>query len=76
METHTFAFRYTDFDDLMRGKSGIPATVVQLFARVASLNAAGHHIRIVDQDSGVLIHEFLPRSRSSESSEAPNPAKK
>jgi hypothetical protein len=66
METYTFMFKCADFEDLMKGRSGVPVTEVQLFARVASLNAAGHLVRIIDKDTGNLTHEFLPKSRSGE----------
>ena len=65
METYTFVFTSVDFQDLMKGKSGVPAQAVQLFARVAKLNAEGHHVRIVEKNTGELLHEFLPPSRSS-----------
>ena len=67
METYTFVFTSVDFQDLMKGKSGVPAQAVQLFARVAKLNAEGHHVRIIEKNTGELIHEFLPKSRFNES---------
>jgi hypothetical protein len=66
METYTFVFTSADFNDLMKGRSGVPAPVVQFFDRVAKLNAEGHHVRIVEKNTGELLHEFLPPSRSSE----------
>ena len=67
MESYTFVFTATDFDDLMKGKSGVPEPAVQLFARVTKLNAEGHHVRIIEKNTGELLHEFLPNSRPSKS---------
>ena len=66
METYTFVFRLVDFNDLMRGNSGVPEPAAQLFERVTKLNAEGHHVRIIEKNTGELLHEFLPKSRSSE----------
>jgi hypothetical protein len=65
METHTFVFALADFNDLMKGNSGVPDPVVQLFSRVTKLNAEGHHVRIMEKNTGELLHEFLPRSNES-----------
>jgi hypothetical protein len=62
METYTFVFTAADFQDLMKGKSGVAVPAVQLFDRVAKLNAAGHHVRIIEKNTGELLHEFLPKS--------------
>jgi hypothetical protein len=67
METYTFVFTPADFNDLINGKNGVPVPAVQLFDSVAKLNAAGHHVRIIEKNTGELLHEFLPTSRSSES---------
>jgi hypothetical protein len=64
METYTFVFSRADFNDLMKGNSGVPAPAAQLFARVTKLNAAGHHVRIIEKNTGELLHEFLPKSQS------------
>jgi hypothetical protein len=62
MDTYTFVFMAADFEDLMKGKSGVPVPAVQLFDRVAKLNAEGHHVRIIEKNTGELLHEFLPKS--------------
>jgi hypothetical protein len=74
MESFTFVFSVPDFEDLMKGRSGVPVSITELFARVTALNAAGHHVRIIEKNTGELIHEFLPKSRSDESSAVPNSA--
>jgi hypothetical protein len=56
-------FARIDFDDLMRRDPGDRAEHTEVFARIAALNAAGHHVRIIDKGTGELIHEFLPKSR-------------
>jgi hypothetical protein len=58
METYTFVFTAADFNDLIQGKSGVPVPAMQLF----ELNAAGHHVRIIEKNTGELLHEFLPKS--------------
>jgi hypothetical protein len=63
METFTFAFQRSDFDDLMKGRSGVEAEAAALFARIRRLNAIGNHVRIFDKMTGELIHEFLPNRR-------------
>jgi hypothetical protein len=65
MERYTFIFTLADFNDLMKGNSGVPDPVVQLFSRVTKLNAEGHHVRIIEKNTGELLHEFLPRSNES-----------
>jgi hypothetical protein len=65
METFTFAFDRSDFDDLMNGRSGVAAEAAALFARIGRLNRIGNHVRIIDRNTGELIHEFLPTSQSS-----------
>ncbi len=64
METYTFVFTLADFNDLMKGNSGVSAAATQLFAKVTKLNADGHHVRIIEKNTGELLHEFLPKSRS------------
>jgi hypothetical protein len=71
METYIFMFKSADFEDLMKGKSGVPLTGTRLFHRVASLNCSGHYVRVIDKDTGELIHEFLPRVRPLERSPSP-----
>ena len=71
METFTFEFRGSDFDDLMKRKTGLPKMEADIFARIARLNRAGHRVVIVDKDTHQLIHEFLPIPRSSRTSTAP-----
>ena len=68
METYTFVFDSTDFHALMQGKSGVPQSAADLFARITKLNAAGNHVRIIEKNTGELIHEFLPKSQPNESS--------
>ena len=68
MDTFTFAFDRLDFDDLMNGNSGVAAEAAALFARITRLNAAGHHVRIIERRTGELIHEFLPKPKSNRSS--------
>jgi hypothetical protein len=65
MESYTFVFKNEAFENLMKGKGGSPEDA-ELFARIFALNREGHHVRIVEKDTGVIIHEFLPKSRSSE----------
>jgi hypothetical protein len=72
METYTFVFKSAVFDDLMNGK-GAPPTETKLFAKIAQLNSEGNHVRVISEGTGELIHEFLPTSRSNESSEARDP---
>jgi hypothetical protein len=48
----------------MKGK-GAPPRETELFAKIARLNREGHHVRIIGEGTGELIHEFLPKSQSS-----------
>jgi len=61
METYTIMFARADFDDLMKLDPGERAKHTEVLARIAALNAAGHHVRIVDESTGELIHDFLPK---------------
>ena len=63
METHTIILARAEFDDLMKPDQRVRAKHAKVFARIAALNAAGHHVRILDKSTGELIHEFLPKSR-------------
>jgi hypothetical protein len=67
METFTFAFNRSDFDDLMKGHAGVAAEAAALFARIARLTRVGNHVRIIDRNTGELMHEFLPNNRSGSS---------
>jgi hypothetical protein len=71
MDTYTFMFKTAIFEALMKGKGG-PVTDTDLFARIARVNREGHHVRIIDEATDELIHEFLPKSQSNESSATPN----
>jgi hypothetical protein len=71
METHTFEIERSDFDKLMNHFTGFPGMEADISLRIARLNADGHRVIVIEKDTGEVLHEFLPKFQSNESSEAP-----